>query len=184
MNCARVAWRVLCPALVLVTWANAARAAEPPADGPLAKLAWLAGGTWVADLKGQDGRATRVECRFDWAEHGKALKYVIHFKAEGGPVPQYEGIYYYHPAKKHIAMLQVDRAGNVTESVVTAEGDTLAQENQTTTADGTTRPQRVKVTREGPDAFSFKAMVQRDGQWVEAVAFTYKRERRGEPKER
>ena len=156
MNLPRVPWRVLCPALALVTWA--------------------------ADLKGQDGRAMRVECKFDWAGHGKALKYVIHVNTEAGSVPQYEGIYYYHPAKEHIAMLQVDRGGNVTESVVTAEGDALAQENQATTADGTTRPQRVKVTREGPDAFTFKAMVQRDGQWVEAVAFTYKRERRGEPK--
>ena len=112
------------------------------------------------------------------ATDGRTLHYVIHFKRGDETVTQYDGIYYWHPGRKHIAMVQVDRNGNVTESVAKVDGNTMTQENQATQTDGTTRPQRVNVTREGHDAFAFKAMVERDGQWVEAVGFKYKRERR------
>ena len=169
--------RALCiEILMLLT--TAARAAEPPADQPLSALSWLVGGTWVTELRSSDGRPTRVEARFDWAGHGRTLHYVIHFKRGDETVMQYDGLYYWHPGRKQIAMVQVDRDGNVTESVAMVDGNTMTQENQATQTDGTTRPQRVSVTREGDDAFAFKAMVQRDGQWLDAVGFTYKRERR------
>src|SRR5687768_12639075 len=161
---------------LLVLTVGPSRAAEPPAGDPLLAMSWLVGGSWVSEIKASEGRAMRVESKFAWAEHGRALKYVIHCTSEGQTVPQYEGVYYWHPGKKHIAMLQTDRGGNVTESVVTVEGATIKQENQATQADGTTRPQRVSVARKGDDAFEFKALVQRDGVWVDAVGLTYNRQ--------
>lgn len=152
-------------------------AAQPPADHPLAAISWLVGGMWVAEIPSSDGRPMRVETRFEWSEHGQSLKYVVHFKSADKTVPQYEGMYYWHPGRKHIAMVQVDRSGNVTESVAKMDGDALTQENQATQTDGTTRPQRVRIVREGDNGFAFKAMVQREGEWVDAVAFTYKRDR-------
>ena len=170
------AGRFFLACLVLVcTVAASARAAEPPAGDPLAALSWLAGGTWVSEIQASDGRPLRVESKFDWAEHGRALKYVIHFRTAERTIPQYEGVYFWHPGKKQIHMLQIDRSGNITESVATVDGDTIKQENQATAADGTTRPQRVSVARKGDDAFEFKALVQRDGEWADAVGFTYKR---------
>ena len=167
-------WHVLTPVLLL---AGALRAAEPPADHPLAGLSWLVGGVWAAQLQSSDGTPQRVEARFDWGGSGRTLHYVIDFKRGDQAATQYEGTYYWHPGRKHIAMTQVDRSGNLIESVANVEGGTMTQENQATQADGTTRPQRVSVTREGEDAFVFKAMVQRDGQWVDAVGLTYKRVR-------
>jgi hypothetical protein len=158
-----------------------ALAAAPPAGDPLAPLGWFVG-TWVADITGSDGKPLRVETKFEWAEHGRALKYSIHFKTGDQTIPQYEGMYFWHPAKKQIAMIQVDRNGNVTESIAKVEGDTLTQENQATTADGTTRPQRVAVVRDGNDAFRFKALVQREGNWVEGLNLTYKRQSSGSGK--
>jgi hypothetical protein len=152
-------------------------AAAPPEHHPLAELSWLVGGVWVAQVQSPDGRPLRVEFKCDWAEHGMALKYAIHFKTGDQTVPQYEGMYYWHPGKKHIAMVQVDRSGNVTESVATTEGGDVTQENEATSSDGTTRPQRVSVTRKGDDAFEFEAMVKRDGEWADGVSFTYRRER-------
>jgi hypothetical protein len=119
----------------------------------------------------------RVEFKCDWSEHGRALKYVIHFKADGQTIPQYEGMYYWHPAKKKLAMVQVDRNGNVTESLATTDGGNLTQENEATTADGTTRPQRVTVTRDGDDAFAFKAMVKRGDEWLEGLSLVYRRQK-------
>jgi hypothetical protein len=164
-------------ALVLLL-SRAAPAAAPPEHHPLVELSWLVGGVWVAQVQSPDGKPVRVEFKCDWAEHGMALKYVIHLNKGDETTPQYEGIYYWHPAKKHIAMVQIDRNGNVTESVATTDGGNVTQENEATSSDGTTRPQRVTVTRKGDDAFDFKAMVKRDGEWVEGVSFIYKRERR------
>ena len=168
-------WPLLFIATALISYS--ATAAEPPADHPLAAMNWLVSGVWVAEIPSSDGRPTRVETRFEWAEHGRMLKYVVHFKSADRTVPQYEGMYYWHPGRKHIAMVQVDRSGNVTESVATMDGATLTQENQATQTDGTTRPQRVRIVREGDDGFSFRAMVQREGEWVDAVGFTYKRQK-------
>ena len=157
---------------------QSSQGAAPPAGDPLEALSWFVG-TWEAEIKASDGRAMRVETKFEWAEHGRALKYSIHFHSGDGSVAQYEGLYFYHPAKKHIAMIQVDRSGNVTESVASLNGDTMEQENQATTADGTTRPQRVRAVRMGDDAFEFTALVQRDGEWVQGISLTYKRQRAG-----
>ena len=136
------AWRILVAVGVLAL-APVAWAIEPPSDNPLAGLAWTVGGTWVAEVKDSAGQPMRAETKFDWGGHCRTLKFVIHFKTAGGTVTQYEGVYYWHPGKRQIAMLQVDRGGNVTESVAKLEGATLTQENQVTLADGTTRSQRV-----------------------------------------
>ena len=152
-------------------------AAAPAEHSPLAELSWLVGGTWVAEVRSSDGPPMRVEFKCDWSEHGQALKYVIHFKTADETIPQYEGMYFWHPAKKKLAMVQVDRNGNVTESIATTDGGNLTQENEATTADGTTRPQRVTATRNGDDAFTFKAMVKRGDEWVEGLALVYRRQK-------
>jgi hypothetical protein len=172
----KIRWTLL--AALALLFARGAEAAAPPEHHPLAELSWLVGGVWVAAANSPDGKPLRVEFKCDWAEHGMALKYVIHFKTGDQTIPQYDGIYYWHPAKKHIAMVQIDRNGNVTESVATTDGGNVTQENEATSSDGTSRPQRVTVTRKGDDTFDFKAMVKRDGEWVEGLSLTYKRERR------
>lgn len=168
-------WHGVVAFLMLV---SAARAAEPPADHPLAALSWLVGDAWVAELQSSEGKPLRVEARFEWGRSGRTLHYVIDFSAGDRTVTQYEGTYYWHPGRRQVAMVQVDRNGNVTESVAKVEGGTMTQENQATQADGTTRPQRVSTVRKGDDEFEFKALVQRDGEWVEAVGFTYRRQPR------
>jgi hypothetical protein len=170
-------WMLACSTVLLLA-TTVAPAAAPPEHHPLAELSWLVGGVWVAETHTPDGKPLRVEFKCDWAEHGMALKYVIHFKTGDETVPQYEGMYYWHPAKKRLAMVQVDRYGNVTESTATTDGGNVTQENQATGSDGVTRPQRATVTRNGDDAFDFKAMVKRGDEWVEGLALTYRRERR------
>jgi hypothetical protein len=176
--------RLSLPVLVAVlsSFAGAAPAAEPPADHPLAALSWFVGGTWVAERTAPDGQPFRVETAFQWAEHGKSLKYVIHLTAGGETVTQYEGMYYWHPGTRQLRMIQIDRNGNVTESVIKVDGATIEQENQATRVDGTTAPQKVRIVRDGDDAFSFTAQIKRGEEWVDAVALTYKRQRAADAK--
>ena len=151
-----------------------------PVD-PLEPLAWTVGDEWVAEIPDGDGKPLTVHVVFQWASHHKAIDYVVSFESQGKRTPRYEGTYFWHPGKKRIALLQLDYLGNVTESTLTAEGKILKQENVLTTTDGVKHEQRVELTRTGEDTYEFKALIPRDGQWVEAVAFPYKRVRDKRP---
>jgi hypothetical protein len=150
-----------------------------PADPiePLNTLAWTIGGKWVAETKGADDSPLGVEVTFQWASHRKAINYAIVIKSKDKTIPQYEGTYFWHPGKKQVALLQLDALGNVTESTLTADGMVLKQENVLTSEDGSKHEQRVEIVREGDDAFQFNAFVPKEGKWVKAVTFQYKRVR-------
>ena len=148
-----------------------------PAPEPLEPIAWMVGGKWVTELKATDGNSLTVETTCQWAGHHKAIQYAIVFKTRDKTMTQYEGTYYWHPGKKRIALLQLDAQGNVTESTLTSEGGMLKQENDVVLADGSMRKQRVDITRDGNDIFHMQALVPKDGDWVKAAAFQYKRVR-------
>jgi hypothetical protein len=141
---------------------------------PLAALAWCVGGKWVTEVADADKPLT-IQTTFEWAGHKKAIKYAITVTAGGKTTTQYEGAYWYHPGKKSLVMLQIDKLGNVTESIVTPDATGFKQTNTVSAVDGAKREQRVEVVRDGDDAFNFRARVPKDGDWVEAVTFTYKR---------
>ena len=151
--------------------------AQQPAENPLEKFSWLVGGKWVAEIKTAKGEPLAVEMACEWTIHKKALKYAVVFKTNEEVVPQYEGMYWWNPARKGINLLQIDRTGNVTESLVTIEGDKWTQKNKLTRLDGTQQEQRAIFVRENEDTFSFKAFIPKGDDWVEAVGFKYKRVR-------
>ena len=162
---------------VVLSAATVAAQARTDADEALEQLAWAIGGKWIAEIKGPDDKPLTVEATFEWAGHRKAIKYAVAFKSGDKSATNYEGVYYWHPKKKQLAMLQIDRQGNVNESLLTREGDHFKQRNSVTMADGTKREQRAEFIREGDDAFAFKAFVPKGDDWVEAVALKYKRVR-------
>lgn len=155
---------------------------QQPPENPLDELAWLVGGKWVAEIKTPKGDSMTVETTFEWSGHKKALKYAIAFKSKEATVPQYEGLYWWNPAKKALTLLQLDRQGNMTEAVLTVEKGKFFQKNTLTRPDGKTQEQRAQFERVNDDTFLFKAFVQKDDEWVEAVAFQYKRIRESTPK--
>jgi hypothetical protein len=151
-------------------------AADESAD-PLEPLAWTVGGRWVADIKGSDDSPLRVEATFRRSAHKKAITYDVVFKSNNNSVTQYEGMYFWHPGKKTITLMEVTAAGATTEGALKPEGTMLVQRNLSTQADGTTQDQRVELVRKGNDAFAFEAFLKKDDQWVKAVGFTYNRVR-------
>lgn len=149
--------------------------ASTEGDRALEQLAWAVGGKWVTDIEAPDGKPFSVETTFDWGGHHKTIKYAIVFKRDGKLTTQYEGTYWWNPEKKQLAMLQVDRSGAVTESLLTVENKTFKQANTVILGDGTKREQRVEFVRNGDDKFNFKAFIKKNDEWTEAVAFEYHR---------
>jgi len=159
-----------------------APAETPAADSPLEPLGWLVGGTWVAELAPPKGDPITVRMTVEWAAHKQALKYAIVFKTKDAEIPQYEGTYYWHPATKEVRLLQIDRVGQVTEAVLTIDGDKWTQKNTLTRKDGTKQEQRAELARDGDDAFRFRALVPKGDDWVEGLNVVYKRTKDAPPK--
>jgi hypothetical protein len=149
----------------------------PAADStsPLDPLAWAVGGKWSADIKTRDGAPMHVEVAFRWSDHKKAITYDVRFQTKDKSFTQYEGMYFWHPGKKAIVLVEVTAQGATTEGTLQAEGSKLVQMNLHTHPDGTTQEQRVEIVRQGDDAFAFEAHVKDKGEWVKAVGFTYQR---------
>src|SRR5262245_20629955 len=143
---------------VAVFLALAIRSASA-ADSPLQPLGWLVGGTWVAELKPPKGDPLTVQMKVQWTEHKQAIRYAIVFKTKDSEFTQYEGTYYWHPGSKEIRMLQIDRGGQVTESVVTINDKKWDLKNTLTRTDGTKQEQRAELVRDGDDVFRFRAFV-------------------------
>jgi hypothetical protein len=152
-----------------------APATSRAADEPLDPVAWLVGGTWVAEIAPPKGDPLTVLMTVEWAAHKQSVHYTIVFKGKDSSVTQYDGTYYWHPGAKEIRMLQVDRGGQVTEGVTTLADGKWTQKNTLTRKDGTKQEQRTELTRDGDDAFHFRALVPKGDEGVEGLKITYKR---------
>jgi hypothetical protein len=163
--------RCLLLAIPVLILCNASQAADPP----LQPISWLVGGTWVAELSPPKGDPLTVRMTVEWASHKQAIKYAIVFKTKDMEFTQYEGTYFWYPGAKEIRFLQIDRGGQVTEGVMTIADGKWTGKNTLTRLDGTKQEQRTELTRDGDDAFHFRALVPKGDEWVEGLKITYKR---------
>lgn len=167
------------PGLVvgLIFGASAATKADPnPAvDDPLRPLAWLVGGTWVAEFKDPKGIPVAIEVTYSWAAHKKSISYTHIAKSQGKAVPQIDGLCYWHPGKKHLAIMEVNWLGYVTEEELTQDDKTLRIQSLTVRNGGAMHVRRAEIVREGPDVYVFRGFMPSGNDWVEAFTARYKR---------
>jgi hypothetical protein len=175
MTLRRVAW--LSPLVAILVFQSAAQTPAPAAksaDGPLAPIAWLTGGTWVADIKNpQDSSVTHVQNHITWAPNHQAIQFVTEFNGK----PHYNGFYAYDVAKAAIRFYYTADNGDLTIGTATPDldGKTLHQEFDITHPSGKTDPVRSTVVRDGEDAYLFTVFVQQNGEWKQIFEITYKR---------
>ena len=151
------------------------------ADSPLEPLSWLTGGTWISELKPPKGDPITIRMVVNWTPSKQAIEYTIFFKNKDAEFAQYDGVYYWHPAAKEIRLLQTDRNGGVTEAVITVADGKWTQKNVHTNKDGVKSNQKGELTRDGDDAFRFRAFVPKGDDWIQALDATYKRVKEAKP---
>lgn len=177
--------RTLLQALVvlLVLAANVSRApaqapaVKPPEPGALDQIAWLTGGTWIAEVKDEQGAPMRIENRIRWSEHGQLIKFVTTFISHNKPEVHYEGIYAWNPANKCIAFWYTDQKGNLTEGTAAMSGDTLTQDFEILNTNGRNDKLRSLIVRDTPDSYNWNVSAPKEGKWVEIFHLHYTREK-------
>jgi hypothetical protein len=148
--------------------------ASTPAPNPVEDLAWLVGGTWVAESTLPDGAPATIEARFR-THHKKAITYSLVKKSGGRVLPSVEGICGWHPTRRTLVLWEVDQDGNVTESTLRAEGRRVLYDEVIHGADGSKLPVRAEVVRDDDDRFVFKASVEKNGAWPVVFEAVYER---------
>ena len=150
-------------------------APAPPADSPLAPVAWLVGGAWTSDVKNpSDGSMTHVENHIIWAPNRQAIQFVTDFNGK----PHYNGFYAYDPVKKSINFYYTSEQGQLTIGSATpdAGGKTLLQEFDVMQPSGAIQHVRSTIVRDGDNAYDFSVFLQdKTGQWTQAFKIRYER---------
>ena len=162
---------------------GAQRSASATTANPLDAIAWMKGGTWVAEMKDKDGNVTtRIETRIRGSENGRLIKFTTTFVEHNRPHLQYEGVYLYDPENKWIAFFYTDSDGNFTRGhAAFAEATrTLTQDFSIVHMNGQADTLRSLVVRDGDDAYSWNVMSQKNGQWAEIFHLRYVREKSGD----
>jgi hypothetical protein len=148
-----------------------------PATRPLDSIAWLAGGTWTAELKDEHGEPTRIENRIRWSSHGQLIQFATTFISHNKPEIHYEGIYAWDPVTKQIRFWYADKEGNLTEGTAHMDGQTLTQDFTIKQTDGKPSLLRSLIVRDSADSYNWSVMSKQDGEWKELFHLRYVREK-------
>lgn len=153
--------------------ALAQQKAEDAKPSPLQPVAWLVGGTWVTDIKGSDGKVTHVENKIRWAPNHQAIEFLTRFNGQ----PHYNGFYAYNAATKAIGFYYTSSEGDLTigTAVPDADGKTLRQDFDLTSANGKVTPIRSSIVRDGDNAYWFTVFLQKNGEWSPEFKILYER---------
>ena len=168
--------KYLFASLALFTFGAIAAPAETAS--PLAPVASLVGGVWIADLPVKEGQApTQLEARFAWTENKQAIRFSSAFIREGKTSPYTDGFYAWNAVKGKLVIYYTDSKGGLTEGLITEEGGSLLCDLTVFEQNRETTPVRVRTTKVGDDVFTNEIMLKKDGEWARFVMVRYVRQK-------
>ena len=147
--------------------------AGSPAD-PLAPVAWLAGGTWKAEVPNPAGGAnTKIEQRMERTLGGKAIRFSTKFNG----VEQYQGFFAYDAAKKQIVFAYPSADGGVTMGTASeAPGGEVVMDFTISNADGTSDVYQVRMKKADADDYTWSLFANAGGRLTPMFEVKYHRE--------
>ena len=153
--------------------AFAQQKSEAAKTAPLDPVDWLVGGTWVSDIKSPDGKVTHVENKIRWAPNHQAIEFLTKFNGQ----PHYNGFYAYNAATKTIGFYYTSSEGDLTigTAVPDADGKTLRQDFDLTSANGKVTHIRSTIERERDNAYWFTVFLEKNGEWSPEFKIHYER---------
>ena len=150
------------------------QAAPAAAADPLAPVAWLAGGTWKAEVPSPNGGAnTKIEQKMERVLGGKAIRFATKFNG----VEQYEGFFTWDAVKRQIVFAYPSTAGDVTMGVAAQEpAGGVLMDFTINQADGSAARYQVHIRKAGPDDYTWALFADAGGSWTPLFEVKYHRE--------
>ena len=140
-----------------------------PAADPLAPIGWMAGGTWHGEVKGPNGKLTKIDTRIERELGGKAFTFSTKFDE----VLQYQGFFAYDAAKKAIVFSYPSADGSLADGSVVPNGDMLVWDFHMTEASGAVEPYQVHVHQDGADDYTWALFAPQKDTWAKLFEIHY-----------
>lgn len=145
--------------------------ATPAPSDPLAPIAWMAGGVWHGEVKGRDGKTTRIETRIERELNGKAFDFSSSFDG----VMQYRGFFAYDAAKKAIVFSYPSADGGLANGTVDSKDGSLLWDFQMTESNGSVGHYQVRTVQNGADDYTWTLFASQKDAWVKLFEIHYHR---------
>jgi hypothetical protein len=143
----------------------------PAASDPLAPVAWMAGGVWHGEVRGPDGKTTKIETRVERDLNGKAFSFSSSFNG----VTQYRGFYAYDAAKKAIIFSYPSADGGLVNGTVEQKESSLLWDFQVTESNGSVNHFQVHTHQDGADDYTWALFTSQKDSWVKLFEIHYHR---------
>jgi hypothetical protein len=164
--------RLVALVLAVGSIATAAQTAVTPiSSDPMAPVAWMAGGVWRGEVKGPDGKTTRIETRIERDLNGKAFSFSSSFDG----VTQYRGFYAYDAAKKAIVFSYPSADGGLANGTVEPKDGSLLWDFSMAESNGSVNHFQVHTHQDGADDYTWALFASRKDAWVKLFEIHYHR---------
>jgi hypothetical protein len=150
---------------------SAQTAATPAPSDPLAPVTWMAGGVWRGEVRGPDGKTTKIETRVVRELNGKALSFSSSFDG----VMQYLGFYAYDAARKAIVFSYPSADGGLANGTVEQKDGYQSWDFQLTESNGSVKHFQVHTHQDGPNDYTWALFSPQKDTWVKLFEIHYHR---------
>jgi hypothetical protein len=160
---------------VCVPMALAQPANETAQAKPISVLAWLVGGVWVADASKLGPGVERIETRYQWSDNNSYVRFTTHFITPKGPMKNYDGNFFWDPAKKSLAMWYMDAKNTITQGSMTFDADRWQMNFSGEDFEGKQADFRVEVARKSNDLYHWTLNQKTADGWKKLIELDYAR---------
>jgi predicted enzyme related to lactoylglutathione lyase len=142
---------------------------------PISALEWLVGGVWTADISKMGNGMKSIETRYTWSDNKAFLRFNTHFISEKGTKNQYDGNFYFDPARKSLNMWYADSENTIYQGPISVAGDTLTFDFRGEDFEGKMSDLRVRLNRKSDSLYNW-TLFERDGdKWKQLATLDYLR---------
>jgi hypothetical protein len=161
--------------VVVMATAGAQQPAVAKVAKPIATMAWVIGGTWIADASNLGGGMQRIETRYDWSDNGSFIRFNTHFVTDKGTLKNYDGNFFYDPSGKTLSMWYMDASGEITQGPMAIEGDVWQMSFHGPDFEGKMADLQVNVLRKSNDLYHWSVSERVGQEWKKLLELDYAR---------
>jgi hypothetical protein len=144
-------------------------------NNPVKAMAWVVGGTWIADTSNLGPGMQRIETRYDWSDNGSYIRFTTHFVSDKGTLKNYDGSFFYDPTGKTLSMWYMDAGGSITQGPMTIEGDHWQMAFRGPDFAGKIADLQVDVLRKSNDLYHWSVSEKDGDTWKKLLELDYAR---------
>lgn len=142
---------------------------------PVAAMAWVVGGVWVADTSKLGGGMQRIETRYQWSDNGAYIRFNTHFISDKGTMNNYDGNFFWEPTEKTLRVWYTDAGSAITQGPVTVDASQWQISFRGEDFEGKQAEMRVDVDVRSKDLYHWTLHEKSGDSWKKLLELDYVR---------